>query len=83
MKTYPMFTFNRVANLDLLLCSREFSFELDIFLPECRDRLFEFFASLFQMSDEFPGVPVRALDEKENQRLGNGWQMGLKAGRTT
>ena len=47
-------SFDRVANLDLLLRGRQFGFEFHVLLPERNHRLFECLAFLLQLRNELP-----------------------------
>lgn len=64
VRTHAMLSFDHVEDLYLLFRRRELSFELDILLPECGDRLFEPLARLFQLCDELPRLLVGILEEK-------------------
>jgi hypothetical protein len=61
MKTHSVFPFDCVTNLDLLLRSRQLSFELYILLSERGHRLFDLLACLLQLSNVLPGFLISVL----------------------
>lgn len=66
MSARAVFSMNCVTDLNLLLCSGQFSFELEVFLPERIHRQVELLAPVLELCDEFTRFFVGDLEQTES-----------------